>query len=381
MFNDIELKNKILFDPEVCVKCGYCKSNCPTYLAKLDERVSPRGRLVLSRKIYSGDLGIQDLFNFYSDLDTCSKCVECERACPVGLKPWLNFVLVKNHTVFGKFESLFAKLISKNEIFFKLAFSSFMNIRRYRNDQKDQGGKFESKSINSSQINDYVFVFPTCFGYTFFKNTIDKLGIILKSFGVSSSVVPKDFACCGAPIFLSGDLKSFRNHARRFSESVKKEIVDKKSGKILVFGSTCAWVMKEIFPVEAGVSISDVYEVSDYVVGLLSKQSIRQKVEPKFVSKKSRDFLLHKPCHRESSLDGFFLSFGLNFENTDFSCCGFGGSLMFKHWNMSDSLLLKTLENKKGSIVVSTSPGCIINISRKKKALHLVDFIYDILFD
>ncbi len=360
------LRNRILFDPEVCVKCGYCKSNCPTYLAKRDERVSPRGRLIISKKLYSGLSDVKNFLDFYNDLDTCSKCVECERICPVGLKPWMNFVLVKNQTSLGNIESIIAKSISKNKFIFRTLFWIFMKIR---------GSKYTSEDVKDIKLRsehahrDSLFIFPTCFGYTFFKNTIKKAVLILRYFGSDVKLLYDNFVCCGAPIFLSGDIEGFRKHAQKVYQRLMEKNKNHKDFKILVFGSTCSWILKDVFPQEIGFSLGDIQEISDYLVDILSGLDFRI----------NGKFLIHKPCHREKSLGEFFSSTGMEFKETDFPCCGFGGSLMFKHWDMSDLLLEKTLEGKECDFIVSTSPGCIIQLSRRKKALHLVDFLFDFI--
>lgn len=372
MDNSQIFRNRVLFDPEVCVKCGYCKSNCPTYLAKKDERVSPRGRLVISKKLYSGLSGMKDFLDFYRDLDTCSKCVECERICPVGLKPWVNFILVKNQTLLGNVESIFAKSISKNRFFFRTLFWIFMKIR---------GSKYRSENVRNIKLKkteyvynrDSLFIFPTCFGYTFFKNTIKKAVLILKYFGLDAKTFPDDFTCCGAPIFLSGDMEGFKKHAQMFYQRlIQKNKNQNKDSRILVFGATCAWILKDVFPGEVGVSLGNIQEISDYLMDVISC------LRSDFI-KLNKKFLIHKPCHRERGLGEFFRSIGMEFEETDFPCCGFGGSLMFKHWDMSDLLLEKTLEGKESDLVISTSPGCIIQLSRRKRVFHLVDFIFNFL--
>lgn len=67
-----------------CVHCGFCLPACPTYLATGDENDSPRGRIVLMRRLATGQIAGDDpALNHH--LDRCLGCRGCEPACPSGV--------------------------------------------------------------------------------------------------------------------------------------------------------------------------------------------------------------------------------------------------------------------------------------------------------
>lgn len=69
---------------DACVHCGFCLQACPTYVNLEDENDSPRGRLVLMRRLLDGDVALADPI-VGTHLDRCLGCRACETACPSGV--------------------------------------------------------------------------------------------------------------------------------------------------------------------------------------------------------------------------------------------------------------------------------------------------------
>ena len=67
-----------------CVHCGFCLQSCPTYLVTGDEADSPRGRIVLMRRLAEGALAAED-HGLQYHLDRCLGCRACEPVCPSGV--------------------------------------------------------------------------------------------------------------------------------------------------------------------------------------------------------------------------------------------------------------------------------------------------------
>ncbi|WP_337169268.1 heterodisulfide reductase-related iron-sulfur binding cluster [Gemmatimonas aurantiaca] len=68
---------------DACVHCGFCLQACPTYVNLEDENDSPRGRIVLMRRMLEGDIALDDPAALH--IDRCLGCRACETACPSGV--------------------------------------------------------------------------------------------------------------------------------------------------------------------------------------------------------------------------------------------------------------------------------------------------------
>lgn len=70
----------LLRDADLCVKCGLCLPQCPTYGVSQNEADSPRGRIALAQGLFSG--AIEPSARMEAHLDGCLSCRRCESVCP-----------------------------------------------------------------------------------------------------------------------------------------------------------------------------------------------------------------------------------------------------------------------------------------------------------
>lgn len=82
VFDDLHPPSADLLN--VCVHCGFCLQNCPTYTLWGKEMDSPRGRIHLMNMALEGEVGLTDLY--VSHFDHCLGCLACITSCPSGMK-------------------------------------------------------------------------------------------------------------------------------------------------------------------------------------------------------------------------------------------------------------------------------------------------------
>lgn len=68
---------------QACVHCGFCLAACPTYGELGQEMDTPRGRIVLMKRVLEGSLPWEAA---QPHVDRCLGCLACEPACPSGVQ-------------------------------------------------------------------------------------------------------------------------------------------------------------------------------------------------------------------------------------------------------------------------------------------------------
>jgi glycolate oxidase iron-sulfur subunit len=68
---------------QACVHCGFCLAACPTYGELGQEMDTPRGRIVLMKRVLEEDLPWEAA---KTHIDRCLGCLACEPACPSGVR-------------------------------------------------------------------------------------------------------------------------------------------------------------------------------------------------------------------------------------------------------------------------------------------------------
>ena len=346
-----------------CSKCGQCQIACPVYkLTKNDCTVS-RGKFLMLHGVTQGELKLSKNINKY--LDMCLKCGKCSDFCPAEIDA-LEIINCAKHeymknTVLGKFINFFqSRFVFSNVI--KLM-AGILNPHPTFLPLKKAGENTLS-----------VMYFKGCVNQIF-PNTDKYLSKIFEKSDIQ--IVSPDFDCCGLPFLSEGNLE-------RFEQSAKANI-EKLSANYDYLVTDCASCESTL------LSYNKYFDCNITAETLLNWGDIIALKGLKFEFKKPVKVTFHKPCHLNS--DAFFEKIISNCTNVEYvkmtdydECCGFAGSFALKNRELSKEISKNkaiNIQNTDADYVITSCPACILGLKqglkqikdRKTKVVSLLEFL------
>lgn len=381
-------------DPDRCMKCGFCMSVCPVYSIDHMESHVARGRNVLIRMAYEGELDLED--DYSKCLSSCLLCKRCEAVCPANLSPFEITVDARNDVMVKKGASWIQKIIYNGILKHRSLVAGIVGLAGLIPGLSVKGGKplrhladmasfipgalslprFSSRPLRKrvstitgpfpgfKEKGEAAF-FPGCV-YEYFLPDVGKDTIISLARAGFRVIFPEGLNCCGLSVHNAGDYKTSTLLAMRNIEALS-------SYEHVVTGcATCGSALKSYYKWfkeddpwhEKAVDFSK--KVSDF-----SEFLINNGFDGRTFDSESMSVTYHDPCHlrqhqdvyeapREilSSIEGIKY---IEMENAD-ACCGLGGSFSFSNKEISLGIQSKKMESIKKSgaqAVVTSCPGCM----------------------
>jgi len=375
-----------------CVRCGACKTLCPTYHLTLNETMGARGRVALLGELCLNHLPPSK--NLAEKIFSCMLCGACKGICPTGIN--IPEMIYQGRGILKKayrkgFLSKKALKITINNMDTVLPVMRWVHMLLYQPFQKTFGLSYLPK-ITGKPFNKHVQVyknmkkvgrvaiFTGCNVNYFYPHLGDALSHVLLAKGYEV-VVFKGEECCGAPLRSMGLEEEASQMARRNVDHFSKV----RAEAIISLCPTCTMVIKEQYPQLVGDSISNIMDINEFM--LQSDLTKDLAVSPQVVT-------YHDPCH---------LSFGLGIKKEPRKilnaieglelkemkhpdeCCGFAGLFSLHFRDMAKTLTntkMENIHNTAADTVVTSCPGCIMQLeamqqkSRKKVRIrHIVEVI------
>ncbi|MBD3166954.1 4Fe-4S dicluster domain-containing protein, partial [bacterium] len=215
-----------------CVTCGICHDVCPTYKLSDRELLSPRGRIVLLRRLLDGDIEPEEIGP--DAFDFCTLCYACQTACPAGVKTDLLFIAARktlaDYNGIDKTKQLVFKTLEKpNRVALAVGAGSLAQKMLGRKAVDSiAGGMHVPKLRSKPTLRELPPVVPPADGgepryrVGFFIGCVANYVAsapalaaieVLSRLGCEV-VIPQAQVCCGAPAFNNGDYDT----ARRLAE-------------------------------------------------------------------------------------------------------------------------------------------------------------------
>jgi glycolate oxidase iron-sulfur subunit len=387
-----------------CIKCGLCLAHCPVYKEVLLEEASPRGKVQLSKLVTEGTMPLSEEIKGVL-YDTCLLCGSCVAYCPSGvhgtnLFSGLRWRATQRYGTDWK-KKVFFQIVSSKWKMSKLAWFGEWARRNFGGpwiEGKVKAGALTMEGIPALNKKPFshtieevikpkgetkarVLYFHGCATEYLYGDIGHAVVDVLPRMGVEVTI-PKEQACCGLPIFLSGDrdtsLKSIRQALTIFS--------GKDVDAVIVDCATCGAALKNEYPHllrefhDLGLDVSaDEVKAAEELAGKVKDVTVfinehMDWLPPVKGLKKKIRVTYHDPCHlvkgqKVSAQPRNILRALPNVEFVELKgaddCCGGGGSFQVEHPEISFKITKRKIDNiysADAEVVATCCPSCNLTI-------------------
>ncbi|MBE9528542.1 MAG: (Fe-S)-binding protein [Proteobacteria bacterium] len=433
------MKDLESFRPEIdkCVKCGTCRSICPTTRVLARESACARGKLTLIKAYLDGEIEMSE--NYMRHIKECAMCGGCRDVCPAGVKTTDVYLAARAAMVEKKGLPFLASLVFKNldstrlmpfalklgtrfkSLFFKGAETDTGLVSRFSlpmvgggrlmpevagkffldmKEARKLGKRVKPKADDDSDGSPRVAFFAGC-GVNYLMPQVGTASIkCIERTGATVSV-PRAQVCCGMPAFYTGDIETATRLAKKNIELFETYGAD----YIATSCATCSHGLKTVFKKlfedddemreRAEAFSSKVRDITELLARDLGPMKSMEESGEKSLEKSGElSVTYHDPCHlnRNQGIKAepralLEAAPGVKFRNMKFacSCCGLGGGLSMTNYDLSIAITKRKTDGalRSGADVVATAcPGCIVQLRDAmhhygvdKKVVHVVELL------
>jgi fumarate reductase (CoM/CoB) subunit B len=332
-----------------CVRCGRCRTACPTQKVLGWESSGARGRMQMALGLTSG---LEPSEGLVKSIMTCTTCQQCVHECPSGADP-----LKVTQAIRSKLVTL-GKTVSHQEVIQD-------RIKRSGNSLGDDLSRtlWLSEPL-VSQRSEYVY-FTGCLASYRQQATAAATYEILKRFGVP---LLSDEHCCGSPLVRLG-LDAF-------------DVIKHNTGQIQLTGAHtviagcagCYSMLKENY------TGFNVIHLSELLIDRLDRIPL---------GGLDISVTYHDPCHLGRSygiydaprkiIETICDFIEMNNAKEKAHCCGGGGGVRLGYPELSESITMNLINNIPQNVdyVVTSCPLCFRNLSDAGiKVLDIADLVW-----
>ena len=403
--------------PEIsmCVRCGTCRSTCPTLITLGRETASARGKLTLIDACISGEIELSD--TFVKHISECLLCGACQQSCPNSIPVPEIIMAARAEIINDRGLPLITSAIMKGLrdpdgfVGKTLKLASFAQRVIFK-DTSNTGGL--QRRLPLPYITDERLVPPLAkrvfldeipLNPPFSKGEIKSprvgffagclINYVMPDIGLSSLkvlektgaavIVPHGQTCCGMPAISMGDFEDARALALINLEVFEAHDLD----FITTSCATCTDGLKNKFRKlledespelkrRVDVFCSKVRDITDLLVNELKLPASMSDLK---VSEDGAVVTYHDPCHLRRGLGikdeprELIETAGFRIKEMKHPCrcCGLGGSFSITNYDLSSEINMLKAEDIKGTgaeIAATACPGCMVQL---RDGLHKID--------
>ena len=346
-----------------CVKCGACRSVCPSFEVTRQESFSPRGRMALVKGMLEGRLPVSALFE--DRLDTCTSCLGCEAVCASSVPVTGIIQAARELAVMqagtGLIKRIVAAALKSGHVMRASAWLAPLALHYGKSMLTPPPRKMRrtaQRAWSGKGKREKLIFFPGC-SITYFHSALgDDSLAVLEGMGYEV-LIPEGLSCCGRPLLSLGDRRG-AEEAARHNRSL---LAGPGPAAVVTACASCALTFKKEYPklLGRGSGMPRVFDIHELLAGGIGRLALVQN---------PRTITWHDPCHlsRGQGLDkaarqvvravpGITL---LEMKEPD-RCCGFGGVMRVIHRDVSDRIREDKVQNileTGAETVVTGCPSC-----------------------
>lgn len=371
-------RQAILEDSDLCVLCGMCVPQCPTYQVYQRESESPRGRISLIQAYARGELSADP--TLIEHINHCVGCMACQSLCPSKV-PYGRLIDQAKQQLFKQLppppgirqllkstlkasgmnryqpllsvykQSGLAWLVNKTSDWLPDRTRSATDLA-----QQTQSGHLDSYYPSDITSKGQLALFTGCMGNMFDLQTLNSSIRLLNHFGYDVHV-PEQQYCCGALHQHNGQMEHARSLGQDNDEMFSNLDID---GLIYSSNGCGSQLQQQLQKVQS-------FDILDFLLNHTRIKSSDFQPLPAKV-------LIHESCSsrnvlKKTGLSQQLLSLIAELElipiEDDSTCCGAGGSHQLQFPQLSQQLLapkLQQLAEAGARYLVSDNLGCSLHI-------------------
>ncbi|MCD6530540.1 (Fe-S)-binding protein [Candidatus Bathyarchaeota archaeon] len=357
-------------DVQRCMRCGFCKSLCPTYEFVGWESGSPRGRMLLIKGLIDKELEVNE---YVADrIYKCVLCGYCLWRCPPGVRTIDAIKACRKFLVDSGFyprelDDLEEKIVEKHNLYglpnaSRLKWLDLMNL---------------PNEVSVNRKADVVY-FPGCVTSLSSRgvNIAFSTSKILDKMGLDWTLIGEEEWCCGNPLLLSGKLDHLKDIVEHNVEAIRN-----LKAKILVTSCAgCYRMFAQEYPKLIGDLGFKVYHISQLIEERLDLKGFkikdREKVTYHDPCELGRQAGIYEPPRRivKEIFGNLFIEIPKN--RALAKCCGGNRVTRIVEPEISRSLALKKLaevQSVGARKVVTACPSCVVNLSEVGGQVEVLD--------
>ena len=379
---------------DACVTCGICQSVCPSFKLSDRELLSPRGRIVLLRRLVANDIDPADITP--ETFDFCTLCYACQTACPAGVRTDLLFIAARKVIADARGIPTAKKMVFKT---------------LEKPERVELGvtlGSIAQKTIGRKAVNTLAggMTVPSLRTHSFLRGMDEilppythkraRVGLflgcmanyvadgpalaaieVLRRLG-AEVVLPKQQVCCGAPAFNNGDFETARRLARINLKAFSEAGVD----AVVSPDATCGGAFQHELPDLMLQAEDDMLELALEIKEKTTDWAsfVMETLDPVFPSTKAPDLTVtvHDSCHlthttgKQDNVRKLLTRLpGVTIKEMAEStiCCGFGGSFSSIYPDEAAKWQQRKIDNMLATrvpVAIVSSPGCLATLQERQ---------------